>query len=73
MQLLLDLRDLELRRDMRLNRAQSLRDVQLLEQRLFMRKIDIQIWRQKISQLVRAFDAPNDRPGSFWRVRRQLE
>ena len=48
LQLLLNLRDLELRRNARLHRAQTLLDVILLEDRLLLRDIDIQIRREKI-------------------------
>ena len=73
LQLLLDLRDLELRRDACLHRVQPLLDVVLLEQRLLLRDIEIQIWRQKIGQLLRILDPEHDRARLFRHVRRQLE
>ena len=73
LQLLLDLRDLELRRNARLHRVETLLDVVLLEQRLLLGNVDVQIRRQKIGQLLRTLHPEHNRARLFGHVRRQLE
>ncbi len=73
LQLLLDLRDLELRRDARLHAANSFLEVVFLEQRLFLRDIDVQIRRQEIGQLFGILHPEDDRARLLGHVRGQLE
>ena len=73
LQLLLDLRDLKLRRDVSLDRTQSLGDVELFENRLLLGNIDIEIGREKIDQLFRVLDAAHEDARPFGRVGQQIE
>ncbi len=56
LQLLLDLRDLELRGNLLLDRVDPLFNVDFLKERLFLGNIDIQIWREEIGELFGVVD-----------------
>ena len=56
LQSLLNLSDLELRRDMLLHSAHALLDIELVEDRLFLCNIDVQVRREKISELLGIID-----------------
>ena len=57
LQLLLNLRDLELGGDVGLHSAEPLFQIKLFQERLFLRHIDVQIGREEIDQLFRVLDA----------------
>ena len=59
LQLLLDLRDFELRRNVCLHRAQTFLQIQLFKDRLLLRHIDVQIRSEEIDQLFRIIDIAN--------------
>ena len=73
LQLLLDLRDLELRRDARLHRAHPLLEVVLFQQGLLLRDVDVQVRPEKIGQLFGVFEREHNRPGLLRHVGRKLE
>ena len=73
LQFLLNLCDLQLRRNGGLDRGQPFLDVEFLKDRLFFRRFDVQIRREKISQLFRLFDAEHGRARLFGHIRRKLE
>ena len=73
LQFLLDLRDLQLRGNVSLHRTQTFLHVEFLQDGLLLGKIDIEIRREKIDQLLRGLDAANDRARSFRRFRSQIE
>src|SRR5712692_3447044 len=73
LQFFLDLRDLQLGGDMSLDRADSLFDVRFFENRLLLCNIDIQVRRQKISELFRSRDVQDHQARLLRRFRRKLE
>ena len=65
--------DLELRRDVLLHGAHPFFDIELFEQRLLLRDIDIEIRREKIGELLGILDVQDHHARLLRRVRRQLE
>src|SRR5205814_600349 len=73
LQSLLNLSNLELRRDLLLHGANTLLDIELLEDCLLLRNIDVQVRRQKISELLGVLDIEDHQTRLLRRVRRQLK
>src|SRR5205814_8221075 len=73
LQSLLNLSNLELRRDLILHGANTLLDIELLEDCLLLRNIDVQVRRQKISELLGVLDIEDHQTRLLRRVRRQLK
>ena len=73
LQLLLNLRDLELRRNTGLHDGQPFFNVEFLEDRLFLRRLDVQIRREEIGQLFGVFNAEHGRPRLFGHIGSELE
>ena len=69
LQLFLNARDLELRRDADLHRVHAFLHVELFEQRLLLRGVDREIRRKEINQLLRVFDLANGGGGLTRNVR----
>ena len=70
---LLDLRDLQLRRDRFLHHGQPLFNIELLEDRLFLRGIDIQIRREEIGELLGILDAQHHCARLLGHIRREFQ
>src|ERR1051326_5247264 len=70
---LLDLGDLELRRHLLLHSTNALFDIELLENRLFLRDIDVQVRRQKVCELLGVLDIEDHQTRLLRCVRRQLK
>src|SRR5206468_10845444 len=69
---LLNLGDFQLRRDLLLHSANALFDIELFENRLFLGNIDVQVRRQKISELLGIFYIEDHHTLLLRSVRRQL-
>ena len=73
LQSLLNLGDLQLRRDLLLHNANALFHIKLLENRLFLGNIDVQVRPQKIRELLRVIDIEDHQTRLLRRVRSQLK
>ena len=73
LQSLLDLGDLKLRRNVLLHGTHPFFEIEFFEQRLLLRDIYIEVWRQKIGKLLGILDVHDHHARLFRRVWRQLE